>query len=469
MSMTLRQKLLLLLYRRLRPLAERAYIWFKSALPDDVQPLPSQANDTREVKVIDNLADLDAALLEVDQGFEISDDEARRRMASIHYVLKGDFPADPYSPEYAAAQMKTYLALSGRSSYQPEVNERSLVNFDWHKRWPFPYSTQSPTTVGEQLMAYGFVIRSMNLRAGASIVEFGPGFGELALHLARMGYRVTAVEIEKDYIELIRHHANMLHLDVALVQQDMATFEPGEQYDAALFYESFHHCADHLRLLRNQYAMIVPDGLIAFAAEPVADFPHPWGLVRPDGQTLWSIRKFGWFELGFDTSYFLRTLLLFGWLPRRYRSDLAHPMDVFVAHKSQGVYHPSELTLPPDEATTWAAPGPGYRFTSARSVMSCSRASPVRAIEFCLSNFAPSPLEVTVTAGRSAKASRRVKLPAQAKETVVSVEAEDWDGQVTIASPTWRGARADASADPGAVGVAIHWVRLEGGARSPAS
>jgi SAM-dependent methyltransferase len=456
--MTLRQTLFYFLDRRLMPWALRIYGRLKSALPEDIQLLPSQVDGRQELKIIDNLADLDAALLEVDKAREISDDEARRRMAQIHYVLNGNYPADPYSPEYAAAQMDTYRALSGRTTYQAAVNERSVLNLEWEKRWYYPYGTRSPATVGEQLIAQGFIIRVLNLPAGASVIEFGPGSGNLTMHLAQMGYAVTAVEVDPNWAELIRYRAQTLGVEVVVVEQDMLALAPSRQYDAAVFFESFHHCVDHLRLLRSLYTLIAPHGLVAFAAEPIFDAPYPWGFIRPDGQTLWSIRKFGWFELGFDTSYFLRTLLLFGWLPRRYRSDVAHLADVIVAHKSQGLYHPSELTLPPDEAATWSAPEPEHRFTTSKSVMSCSRAGPVQAVEFCLTNSAPFPLDITLTAGT---ASRSVRLPAQSEKTVVSVEAQDWQGQVTIASKTWRPALVYKSADARTLGVAVHWVRLQ--------
>lgn len=458
--MTWRQKLVLFLFRRLRPLLGRVYLWLKSSLPADIQSLPSPVNSDPELKVIDNLADLDAEIVEIDKALAISDDEGRRRMAKIHYVLKGNFPDDPYSPEYAAAQMEMYYALSGRRSYQPEVNERSVLDLEWLKRWYYPYGTRSPTTVGEQLIAQGFIIRAMNLPPGARVVEFGPGAGNLTLHLAQMGYQVTAVEIDPNWAELIRYRARTLGVEVTVVQQDMLAFQPTEPYNAAVFFESFHHCVDHLRMLRNLYDMIAPGGLVAFAGEPIADFPHPWGFVRPDGQTLWSIRKFGWFELGFDTSYFLRTLLFFGWLPRRHRSDVAHLADVIVAHKGQGLYAPHELTLPPDEARTWSEPEAELRFTLGKSVMSCSRVAPVKAVEFCLSNFAPFPLEVTLTAGR---ASQRVRLPAHAERVTACVEAQDWQGQVTVVSPTWRPAQVYKSADPRTLGMAVHWVRLEEG------
>jgi SAM-dependent methyltransferase len=416
---------------------------------------PSNLNPA--IKYIDNLTDLDAELLEVDKAFAISDEEGRRRLAGFEYVFKDHFPTDPYSTEYAAAQRQVYYALTGRNSYSPDTGEYVEFDFEQVMREPFPYSTRSPSVVGEQLIAQGFLIRAMNLPPAAKIVEFGPGWGNTTLHLAQMGYRVTAVEVGKNFVELISQRARALGVEVELVNQDMATFQAAEQYDACLFFESFHHCADHLGLLRNLHAMTTRDGLIAFAAEPVADFPFPWGFVRTDGLTLWSIRRHGWYELGFDTSYFFRTLLLYGWLPERQTSDVAHSADVIIARKSLGHYNLAELNLPPDEAMTWATPDPEHRFTTARSVMSCSRHSPVREIEFCLSNFAPHELEITLKAGA---ASRQLKLPAHCSKTIVRLEPEGWQGQVTINSQTWIPAEVYGTDDRRSLGVGVHWLNL---------
>jgi hypothetical protein len=61
------------------------------------------------------------------------------------------------------------------------------------------------------------------------------------------------------------------------------------------------------RSMGNLKNIIKDTGLICFASEPITDFPHPWGL-RLDGMSVWSIRSFGWLELGFDTAYFRNTL-----------------------------------------------------------------------------------------------------------------------------------------------------------------
>jgi hypothetical protein len=153
----------------------------------------------------------------------------------------------------------------------------------------------------------------------------------------------------------------------------------------------------------------------------------------------------------------LRTLLRLGWLPRRYTNDASLLADVIIAHKSQGTYDPSQLTLPPDEAATWAAPEPGHRFTTAQSVMSCDQSSAVVAVEICLSNPAPLALAVTVTAGET---TQQVQIPKHAQHMQIRIPASGWAGQITIGSSTWVPAQVYGTTDPRTLGVAIHWIRL---------
>jgi 2-polyprenyl-3-methyl-5-hydroxy-6-metoxy-1,4-benzoquinol methylase len=402
--------------------------------------------------------ELDSALRDIEQTTGISSVEGRERLLNLRFIIpNAEFSGDPYSPEYASAQLALYLRLSGRTSYDPATAERSTFEKRLARRMPFPYESRSAAIVGEQLIAWGFLIRAMNLAPGASLVEFGAGWGNLTLQLAQMGHRVTVVDIEKRFLRLLRYRASRLRVKLALKHEEMTRFSSTERFDAALFFESFHHCAHHLRLLRNLYDLTTPDGLLAFASEPIDRFPHPWGFVRTDGLTLWSIRRFGWFELGFDLSYFLRTLLLFGWLPQRFVTDLTPVAHVIVARKSRGLYVPSEIALPPDEAETWFDPEPGHRFTTARSVMSCSTVRKPRAVEWCVSNNAPFEMTVHLTAGESERA---CPLPAHASQAILRVDVRDWNGRISLAGPVWRPADVYQSTDHRELGVAVHWIRL---------
>ena len=414
------------------------------------------------MRYINNLKDLDIELQRVDEKFAISNDEGVRALSEFCYIIDVNFPQNPYSQEYFDAQMKLYLEISGKNSYTVD-NEHVEFDFEGLKNNPYPYNTQSPTTVGNQIIAQGFLIKTMNLAPHSRIVEFGPGWGNTTLHFIQMGYEVTAVDSEKAFLDLIEYRTAMLSKKVELVHQDMLAFNSSTKYDAAVFFESFHHCANHLKLLKNLDQLINDDGLIAFAAEPIADapyFPFPWG-VRLEGMSVWSIRKFGWLELGFDTSYFLRTLLLFGWTPQRYRSDASPLADAIVAKKSHGHYEPSEITLPPDECKTWAPKEANLdlklRFTQANSVMSCAKDIKAKFVEFCLSNYAPFDLDVKLSAGSSTKT---FHIPKSSVKGIYKIPISNWDGKITITSKTWRPSKVLRNGDNRELGVAVHSLKF---------
>lgn len=283
-------------------------------------------------RVITNPIDLDAEIERCDAKAAISDAEFRQAIDDFCYASPQPLPSDPYSKEYRDFQMNLYLEISGRSQYTID-NESSPFDLESAKVRPFPYATQNSAVVGDQLIAQGFLIRSLNLPPRARILEFGPGWGNTTLHLAQLGYQVTAVDTEQRFIDLIQHRANALGVSIDLVRQDMLSFCSPEKFDAVLFFECFHHCADHLQLLKNLDGLLKEDGIIAFAAEPITDFPYPWG-VRLDGISVYSIRKYGWLELGFSTAYFMQTLARLGWSATRLQSDVSPIADVIIAKRA---------------------------------------------------------------------------------------------------------------------------------------
>ncbi len=414
-----------------------------------------------KMRYVDNLKDLDIEIKKADERAQISDDEMRVALTEFAYTTLYKFPEDPYSPEYFESQIALYNEISGRSSYELE-NEYTPFDFDGLKNNPYPYCTKSAITVGDQLIAQGFIIKTMNLPPDSHILEFGAGWGNTTLNFVQMGYKATVVEIDPSLARLIKYRTELFAKEICLVQQDMLSFSKQDsgQYDAVLFYSCFHHCADHLSLLRNLHKLIKEDGLVAFAAEPVADFPHPWG-IRLDGISVWSIRKFGWLELGFDNSYFFKTLLLLGWTPQRHRSN-EHPLcDVIVAKKSNRYYEPSQITLPPDECSTWAIketdPGLLLRFTKSKSVMTCEADINVNAIELCISNYAPFAIDITCSAGSS---KQKFSIGKNYSNHICKLSVENWDGKIGIVSKTWTPAKTYRNGDLRELGVAVHSIRL---------
>lgn len=415
----------------------------------------------KSIRYVNNIEDLDLEIKKADERAQISDDEMRVALTEFAYYTPHNFPRDPYSQEYFESQIALYNEISGRDSYTLE-NEYTPFDFEGLKNNPYPYCTKSATTVGEQLIAQGFIIKTMNLAPDSHILEFGAGWGNTTLNFVQMGYKMTVVEIDPSLAKLIKYRTEMLSKELRLIQQDMLSFSNQDdgQYDAVLFYSCFHHCADHLTLLKNLHKLIKPNGLIAFAAEPVADFPYPWG-IRLDGVSVWSIRKFGWLELGFDTSYFFKTLLLLGWTPKRHRSTENHLCDVIIAKKSNRYYEPSEITLPPNECSTWAIkesdPNLKLRFTKNKSVMTCETNINVSAIEICISNYAPFAMDVTVSAG---SASQKFSIPKNSSDNIYKLSSQNWDGKISISSKIWQPAKVFRNGDTREIGVAVRYFRL---------
>jgi hypothetical protein len=172
-----------MLRSRRRPTALTA-----TSVPSEAVSHSSATPPRDDVEVISTLECLDEKLREISAAAAISDDADRAVFASFRMDIPSNHSGDPWSATYRASQFDLYNRISSRVDYST-ANEISGYSVD--PRRPFPYYTQSATTVGDQLMAVGFLIKMMNLPANSSVLEFGPGWGNTTIALARMGYAVT--------------------------------------------------------------------------------------------------------------------------------------------------------------------------------------------------------------------------------------------------------------------------------------
>lgn len=223
-----------------------------------------------------------------------------------------DLPGDPDSTEYRAAQMRLYEYVSGRTSYDAETCEATPFtqeNIDF----PFPYFTRSCREVGQNLIAAGILMRALDTPVSGRILEFGCGYGKMTIELAQTGFDVTAVDVCAPFLDLVRNRCRALGREINTVHADMLHYEPEQKFDRVIFNACFHHCSDHIKMVKRLDTLVAPGGKVYFSSELIHDdFPVPWGL-HPYGYALWSIRRHGWLELGFRTDYFLGLLGRHGW------------------------------------------------------------------------------------------------------------------------------------------------------------
>ena len=261
-----------------------------------------------------SIAQLDAVLEQAAESFARGEDAGRAFLAGVRVAPPTTWPRDPFSADYRAWVFELYARISGRSSYTV-AHESSPFDVDAALRRPFPYATGSSVVVGDDLMARGSILRALGLAAPARVVELGPGWGNLTADLAATGHEVTAVDVDEGFCRLVAERvpgARVVHADML----SFAASHRGRPYDAAVFFESFHHCADHIALLELLHGVVRRDGVVVFGAEPVDVLAYPWG-PRLDGLSLWSSRRYGWLELGFDERYFASVLRRKEWTMRR--------------------------------------------------------------------------------------------------------------------------------------------------------
>lgn len=284
------------------------------------------------VRVISDNEELDLVMKECDAALAVSDDELRRVFRTYMYKFNySEMPRDPWCPEYRNFQFACYEKIAGKK-YSVANEFSNFLDVEKFIARPFPFYTQSYRTVSDQLIMVGLVIRAMKLPPGASILEFGAGWGNTAVNLARMGYKVTVVDVEQRFLDIVKGRSSGFEENIKTVQGDFSVIEQLEgRYDAILFKECFHHCADHLRFVELFESKLSKNGLVCFAGEPVyPEFPVPWG-IQCDGESIWAIRNFGWLEFGFNETFFNEMLEINGFHVEKYFTPLVERGTVFVA------------------------------------------------------------------------------------------------------------------------------------------
>jgi len=244
-------------------------------------------------------------------------DEIRKLWTSTRIEYSYD-SADPYSPEYKQEVLNLYKRLTAEV-YTP-MNEltstkQAAEQFDVG----YPWVTQNLEVISQEMAKVVQAMRALHSRhlEGCKLIEFGAGWGNLAIPLAKSGQKMTVVDIDDGFLSRINKIAKREGLEIKCLAGDFLQISKSitETYDAVLFQSSFHHCLDFASILDAiRDRLLSENGSIFFFSEPIhKDFSFPWGL-RYDGESLWAIMCNKWLELGFDQDFFLGLMLRKGFL-----------------------------------------------------------------------------------------------------------------------------------------------------------
>jgi len=279
-------------------------------------------------------------------------DEIGERPDAAQYRMLSDLVMDdpvaqslagmaPFSPEYREAAVGLYYDLRGRSdgydAARDEANTEPLAKDLF--RGPSPWGFQDPNLAAEFLHCWGHMIRRLELTPGAaqSVLEYGPGSGQLMLTLARLGVKAHAVDIDVTALESIRQQAKAMGLEVATERAGFGEGFDGQVFDRIVFFEAFHHALEFESLLARLHDRLAPGGILVFCGEPVVGHPvpavpFPWG-PRLDALSIFCIRRYGWMELGFTHEFFVEVLRRHGWRAEAHVFEASGRANIYTARR----------------------------------------------------------------------------------------------------------------------------------------
>ena len=110
------------------------------------------------------------------------------------------------------------------------------------------------------------VIRFLNLSPGAVIADLGAGSGYFSLRLARAGYRVIALDIDKEFIAHLEQKSTGLKRENPKGSLETRLIEPGKtglmpnEVDVILTVNTYHHFDDRLTFLKKMKEALKPGG-----------------------------------------------------------------------------------------------------------------------------------------------------------------------------------------------------------------
>jgi 2-polyprenyl-3-methyl-5-hydroxy-6-metoxy-1,4-benzoquinol methylase len=249
--------------------------------------------------------DLDTFCVRVDELGGLHHPTTVEAMKGFQYIpsVKIDLSLDPFSETYFRQQIALYEELSGRSF---DIQSGEQHNFDVASRINAanPYGSPNSHFIAMHGKAIFSMLETAKLPVRPRILDLGCGWGLSSELLAFAGASVTAVDINPLFCKLVESRAKRLGLDITSSVGNFEDFQGlRRDHDMAFFYECLHHAPRPLKVLRHTARFLKPNGVIAFAGEPInAPFWPDWGM-RLDYISVYVIRKHGWFESGWSARF----------------------------------------------------------------------------------------------------------------------------------------------------------------------
>lgn len=232
--------------------------------------------------------------------------EARDRYIpwKLIYDTAVDQSLDPFSNEYLACQIALYREVSGRDLDQAS-GELHPLDVQPLLSGPNPTGSHHASDNAEQIRALSALLALARLSYHPKVLDMGAGGGLSSEVYAYAGCEVHAVDIDPLFASVARQRAAERNFEISrsILNFDDAKQITGGPYQAAFFYQSFHHCLRPWTLIADLSEKLDASAVIGFTGEPIQDaWWNDWGL-RMDQESVYVARRFGWFESGWSAGF----------------------------------------------------------------------------------------------------------------------------------------------------------------------
>lgn len=168
-----------------------------------------------------------------------------------------DETLDPYSDAYTDQQVALYREVSGRSVNQEE-NELTAFDIEEHVSAANPYAHPAPPDVALHMSRIARAIQRSGLATGDHVLDLGCGWGASCEMLAFSGLRVTGVDINPAFVDLVSRRAARSGLPIHAEQGTFEAIPGSARFNAVLYYECLHHAVRPWVALRAAFDRLEP-------------------------------------------------------------------------------------------------------------------------------------------------------------------------------------------------------------------
>jgi len=312
----------------------------------------------------------------------------------------------------------------------------------------------------DHVLATGMLMKNSGLKPGMWALEYGAGFAQTALALARMGVNVDTVDISSTFCGYVKEQSDFFGVNLTPFNALFGDNPRGDQkYDLVWFYESFHHCVDFKTVLGKLKNHLTPTGKILLAGEPICKrenlaVPYPWGL-RLESEVVAVIRNLHWFELGFSEDFVANLFINNGYVAEFIECPVSIYGQIYSFRPRGRRIDLGKHWFPTVDNDGWHSQESTGRWTREVSSMALDQSGSFQGLEITATNHHSKVHQVSIEYGG---VTTTVKFEPGERKTI-SLEAITKSSRITFASDTLvPGGQGKTSNDMRALGIYLHYI-----------